>query len=79
VSKRIKDVEELADIAKDEPKLAYSAFVKGVCHRWTFYMRTIPDINENLLPLETTLSEVFIPALLSKTRVRKTRVLFKRK
>jgi hypothetical protein len=30
VSKWIKDVEELAEIAKDEPQLAYSAFVKGL-------------------------------------------------
>ena len=66
VGKWIKDVEELANIAKDEPQLAYSAFVKGICHRWTFYMRTIPHINENLLPLEKKISEVFIPALLGR-------------
>ena len=66
VDKWIKDVEELADIAKDEPQLAYFAFVKGICHRWTFYMRTIPNISEYLLPLERKISEVFLPALLGR-------------
>ncbi len=62
----VKDIEEVAQIAEFEPRIAYSAFTKGICHRWTFFMRTIPDISDLLRPLETALSTVFIPALTGK-------------
>ena len=42
----IEDINQLAEIAKDEPQLAYAAFAKGICHRWTYYMRTIPNISD---------------------------------
>ena len=32
VRKWIEDVEELADIAQDEPQLVYSSFTKAICH-----------------------------------------------
>ncbi|MCP4460821.1 MAG: hypothetical protein GY816_22780, partial [Cytophagales bacterium] len=67
VEKWVADIEELAQIAIDEPQLAYAAFTKGISHRWTYYMRTIPDISETLIPLEKKISEVFIPALLGRS------------
>lgn len=66
VSKWIEDVEELSEIAKFEPQLAYSAFTKGICHRWTYFMRTIPEICEYLLPLEKVINDTLIPALVGK-------------
>ena len=36
VEKWIKDVEELAEIAKDEPQVVYASFTKAVSHRWTY-------------------------------------------
>ena len=32
----IKDTQDLADIGKETPHLAYAAFTKGLAHRWTF-------------------------------------------
>ena len=66
VEKWITDIKQLADIASEEPQLAYSAFTKGICHRWRFFMRTIPDIAEYFAPLESKFMHVLIPALLGR-------------
>ena len=36
VQKWVADVENLTEIARDEPQAAYIAYTKGLCHRWTF-------------------------------------------
>ena len=66
VSRWVKDVEELALIAKDEPQLAYSAYTKGLSHRWTYVQRTISDISQLFKPLEAAISQKFIPAMLGR-------------
>ena len=66
VSGWVKDVEELALIAKDEPQLAYSAYIKGMSHRWTYVQRTIGDISHLFKPLEQAISQKFIPAMLGR-------------
>ena len=66
VEKWMVDIDQLADVAMEEPQLAYSAFTKGICHRWRYYMRTIPDIVEHLVPLESKIMHVLIPALLGR-------------
>ena len=35
----IRNVEQLAAIAKDEPHLAHNAFTKALCMRWCFLQR----------------------------------------
>ncbi len=67
VEKWVQDIDELSEIVKDEPQLAYAAFTKGICHRWTYFMRTIPNISELLHPLEKKIAEVFIPSLLGRS------------
>ena len=62
----VKDIEELAEIALEEPQIAFAAFIKGLSHRWTYVMRTIPDIEHMLVPLEEALSTILIPALLGR-------------
>ena len=61
-----KDVEQLAEIAKDEPQLAYSAYTKALCMRWCFLQRTIPDTKEYFVPLEDTIREKLIPAIIGR-------------
>ena len=36
VEKWVKDVEVVAEIANDEPQIAYSSFTKAISHRWTY-------------------------------------------
>ena len=63
VSDWCKRLLNLSEIAKSQPHAAYTAFIHGEQHRYTYFMRTIGDITENLKPLDRVLDEVFIPAL----------------
>ena len=64
VNEWVKEVEGLAIIAKTEPHAAYSAYTHGLQHRWSFVMRTIPDISTLLRPLENSIRNVLLPVLL---------------
>ena len=66
VSGWVKDVHELSAIGKDEPQLAYNAYIKGLSHRWTYVQRTISDTSELFRPLEIAISETFIPSILGR-------------
>ena len=61
------DLQELSSIAEEEPQIALSAFNKGLCHRWTFVQRTMSDIEDLFKPLETSIREDFIPALIGRS------------
>ena len=53
----------LASVASFESKAAYSAFTTCIHHRYTYFMRTIPGINEFLQPLEKVIWHKLMPAL----------------
>lgn len=42
----------LSVIARTQPHAAFTAFIHGLVHRYTFIMRTIPDISQILKPLD---------------------------
>ena len=50
-------------IAEIEPQSAYAAFVFGFRSKLTYFMRTIPDLNNLLVPIEEIIRFRFIPAL----------------
>ena len=50
-------------IASTQPYAAYAAFTHGLSSHWTYISRTIPDIQNLLLPLENAIHQHFIPAL----------------
>ena len=62
----VKDVEELAVVAKEEPQIAYSAFTKGLSSRWCYLQRTIEGISELFQPLEEAIGQSLIPAILGR-------------
>lgn len=64
VKEWIHEVEVLSDMARTEPHAAYSAYTHGLQHRWRFAMRTIPGISPLLAPLEVSIRNTFLPALL---------------
>ena len=66
IQKWIKDVEQLAEIAKDEPQLAYSAYTKALSMRWCFLQRTVPDTKHFFSPLEDVIRDKLIPAIIGK-------------
>ena len=66
VEKWVKDVNDLAKIAVDEPQVGLSAYTKSICHRWTFVQRTISDTSSLFTPLENCLRESFIPSIIGR-------------
>ena len=64
VQKWVMQIETLAKIASFEPHTAYTAFTSCIRHRYTYYMRTIPNIAQLLEPLEQIIRTKFIPALM---------------
>ena len=57
----------LAEFAAANPQVSYAAFTFGLRHRWTYYLRTLRDIEELLEPLESAIGNVLIPALTGHT------------
>ena len=47
-----KEFEHLSIIAKSQPQAAYSAFINGYRHKFTYYVRTISNIAHLFKPIE---------------------------
>lgn len=45
-------VVKLAEFAATQPQACYAAYTFGLKHKWTYYLRTLSDIDELLEPLE---------------------------
>ena len=60
----IEDIEELAQIAKTEPHAAYTNFTFSAKLKWNYVLRTIQGMERFLQPLEETIRNKFIPALI---------------
>ena len=60
----INELNELSKIAKIEPHLAYTAYIFGFQHKYTFFMRTIPNIEHQLYRLDEAIND-FIMYLLN--------------
>ena len=67
VDEWVNEVTKLADFAISQPQACYAAFTFGLRHRWTYFLRTLPDIAELLEPLERAINEVLIPAVTDHT------------
>ena len=62
----VKDVEELARLAKIEPQAVYACYTKAVSHRWSYVQRTIPEISHLFSPLEEVIQDKLIPAIIGR-------------
>ena len=58
------------------PHVAYYAFTHGLIGKWTYFLRTLPNISDLLQPLETTILKEFIPAIAGKSISNLERDLF---
>lgn len=54
---------KLAEFGSTYPQACYATFTFGLRHRWTYYLRTLPDIEELLEPLERVIADVIIPSI----------------
>ena len=57
------EIKRLAQVATSQPHAAFAAFTHGLSSRWSYLTRTIPDIQDLLLPLEKEIHQTFIPAI----------------
>ena len=46
-----------------QPQACYAAYTFGLKHRWTYFLITLPDIQDLLEPLEKAIFRVLIPAI----------------
>ena len=67
VDEWVNEVTKLADFYISQPQASYVAFIFGLRHRWTYFLRTLRDIAEFLKPLDCTINEVLIPAVTDHT------------
>ena len=63
VSHWVSEVVQLAEFALTQPQACYAAYTFGLKQRWTYFLRTLPDIRDLLEPLENAISQVLIPAI----------------
>ena len=59
----VQEVTNLSSIARTEPHCALAAFTHGLRNRYVYYMRTIPNINAYLQPLEDAIKNNLLPHL----------------
>ena len=57
------EVATLAEFALSQPQASYAAYTFGLKHRWTYFLRTLPDIQDLLEPLQNAISQVLISAI----------------
>ena len=62
----VEDVKELAKYAEEDPQICLSAYSKGLCHRWSFIQRTLSGISSFFEPLEQSIRDVLIPAIVGR-------------
>ena len=60
------EIKWLAKVATSQPHAAYAAFTHGLSSRWSYLLRTIPDIQDLMIPLENEIHQTFIPAVTSR-------------
>ena len=53
---------KLAEFALSQPQACYAAYTFCFKDRWTYFLRTLPDIQDLLEPLENAISQMLIPA-----------------
>ncbi|PFX22499.1 Receptor-type tyrosine-protein phosphatase F [Stylophora pistillata] len=59
----VNEVTKLAEFAVSQPQACYAVFTVGLRHRWTYFLRTLPDISDLLEPLENATANLLIPAI----------------
>ena len=53
----------LSEFAKLQPQASCAAFVSGFCHRFTYYMRTIPGFETEMQQIDNVIDTKLLPAL----------------
>ena len=57
------EVIKLSEFTNSQPQACFAAYTFGLKHHWTYFMRTLPDIQELLRSLKDALMSSFIPSI----------------
>ncbi len=63
VEEWVEEIIKLADFAITQPQASYAVYTFGLKHRWTYFLQTLPNIQDLLQPLEDSISNYLLPAL----------------
>ena len=70
------EIDQLAKFAKSEPHAAYSAFIHGEIHKFTYFLRTIPEMKIYIEKLDDRITNIFLPSLLEAIISDQDRLLY---
>ena len=59
----LQELQMLTNIAKSEPQAAFSCFFAGYKHKFTYFMRTVPNISSLMKKNDDLITTEFIPAV----------------
>ena len=59
----IKDVTRLSEFEIPQPQASYVTYTFGLKHRWTYFIQTLPGIQDLLQPLQNAIAKVFLPVI----------------
>ena len=59
----------LSEIAKFQPQAAYTAFVSGFRHRFTYHIRTVSDIKTEMQLIDNVIDTKLLPTYLENRTV----------
>ena len=66
---------KLAEFAATQPQACYAAYRFGLKHNWTYYLRTLFDIEELLEPRERAISDALMTSITGHTSTTSEREL----
>ena len=71
-----REMEKLCEFAKSQPHAAFSAYIHGQQHKFTYFFSTLPNIGRHLTPLDDMINEKLIPTFLGSSASPAERDLF---
>ena len=63
VTNWVNDIAKLAEFALCQPQACFAAYTFGLRQRWMYFLRTLPNIQDLLEPLEDAISHMLIPKI----------------
>ena len=63
VTNWISEITKLAELTVTPPQASHASYTFGLKHRWTYFLRTLPNTEDLHEPLESTISRILIPAI----------------
>ena len=70
------NMKKLVKIAKCQPHAAYAPYIHAEQHKYTYFLRTITQITDQLNPLDDIITNEFIPALFGTNITPEDREIF---